>query len=394
MWTEKYTPKKLNEMAIDKPPVLKLQDFVLNYKRFRKKAMLLHGPTGTGKTSSVYAIAKENNFEVIEINSSDVRNKKSILEYFGDALGQASLFNRGKIILFDDIDGLSGTKDRGGIQAIVSLLATSAHPIVLTSNDPWGSKYSTLRSKSEMVELKPLSHLEILKVLSRICNEEDLKVPNEVLKAIAIKNEGDARSAIIDLQAICIELDKIKKEDVENLGYREREESVFNLLQIIFKTKDIYSINEMTDSVNLSLDEVLLWVEENISSEYNGNELSKAFEHLSKADLFRGRIRRNQYWRFLVYQKIFMTLGVAFSKNSKKKKFVKYSRPQRILKLWRAKMRNAKRKEISEILSKNLHMSSKKATKEVIPYLKNISKKNEFIKDLDLNEDQFNILSY
>ncbi len=393
IWADKYSPQKLNEVMGDKPPLLKLQDFVLNYPRFRKKAMIIYGPTGTGKTSSVYAIANENNYEVIEINSSDVRNKKGILETFGDALNQTSLFNKGKIFLFDDIDGLSGTKDRGGIQAIISLLQKSPHPIVLTSNDPWNKKYSALRSKTEMVELKPLSHLEILRILGRVCTEEKLDVTEDVLKAISIKNEGDARSAITDLQAMSIELEKISKEDVEALGYRERDESIFNLLQIIFKTKDIYSINEMTNSVNLSLDEIMLWIEENITNEYSGEEVSNAFEKLSKADLFRGRIRRSQHWRFLVYQKLLMGTGVALSKTSKKREFSKYSRPQRILKLWRAKMRYAKRKEISEIIAEQLHISSKKAIKEVIPYLRNIAKNKDYIEDLHLNEEQFNILS-
>jgi replication factor C large subunit len=393
IWADKYSPQKLNEIVGDKPPLLKLQDFVLNHSRFRKKAMIIHGPTGTGKTSSVYAIAKENNFEVIEVNSSDVRNKKGILETFGDALTQSSLFNKGKIFLFDDIDGLSGTKDRGGIQAVISLFANTAHPIILTSNDLWNRKFSSLRSKTEIVEFKPISHLEILRVLRRICKEEKLDVTEEVLKAISIKNEGDARSAITDLQAMSIELEMISKKDVENLGYRERDESIFNLLQIIFKTKDLYSINEMTDSVPLSLDEIMLWVEENVTNEYYGEELSNAFEKLSKADLFRGRIRRNQHWRFLVYQKFFMGAGVALSKTSPKKEFSKYSRPQRILKLWRAKMRYARRKEISEIVAKKLHISSKKAVKDVIPYLRSIAKNEGYIEDLHLDEDQLNTLS-
>ena len=148
------------------------------------------------------------------------------------------------------------------------------------------------------------------------------------------------------------------------------------------------------DSVNLSLDEIMLWIEENITNEYTGEEIFNAFEKLSKADVFRGRIRRNRHWRFLVYQKLLMGSGVAVSKKEKKRNFSKYSRPQRILKLWRSKMRYAKRKEISEKLAEQLHISSKKALREVIPYLKKIAKNKKYVEDLYLDEDQFNILSY
>ena len=70
-----------------------------------------------------------------------------------------NLRNKGKIILVDDIDGLSGTKDRGGVQALVRILKESSWPIVLTAIDPWNPKLSTLRNKSEMIEFNNLNYL-------------------------------------------------------------------------------------------------------------------------------------------------------------------------------------------------------------------------------------------
>ena len=43
--------------------------------------------------------------------------------------------------------------------------------------------------------------------------------------------------------------------------------------------------------------------------------MKDAYDYLSKADVFRGRIRKWQYWRYLVYQSALMNLGVAFSKD-------------------------------------------------------------------------------
>ena len=79
-----------------------------------KKPLLVHGPPGTGKTASVYAIANELGYEVVEANASDFRDKNSINSVVGSALNQVSLFKKGKIILIDELEGFSGNADRGG----------------------------------------------------------------------------------------------------------------------------------------------------------------------------------------------------------------------------------------------------------------------------------------
>ena len=52
------------------------------------------------------------------------------------------------------------------------------------------------------------------------------------------------------------------------------------------------------------------WIEENIPEEYGKEDLEKAFDMLSRADVFRGRIMRRQYYRFMVYQIAFLTASI------------------------------------------------------------------------------------
>ncbi|XP_012570633.1 uncharacterized protein [Cicer arietinum] len=52
-----------------------------------KNVLLITGPVGSGKSAAVYACAREQGFEVLELNASDCRNGSAVRQYFGDALG-------------------------------------------------------------------------------------------------------------------------------------------------------------------------------------------------------------------------------------------------------------------------------------------------------------------
>ena len=81
----------------------------------------------------------------------------------------------------------------------------------------------------------------------------------------------------------------------------------------------------------MPIDEIILWVEENIPAEYQRRELKRAYDLLSKVDIFRKRIYRQQYWRFLVYENILLSYGVSSSKKDVKPGFTSYKKPTRIL---------------------------------------------------------------
>jgi replication factor C large subunit len=386
IWTKKYVPQSLKDLVGEEKSILQINDFINRFGSYKKKASIIYGPTGTGKTDAVYALAKENDLEVLEINASDFRNKEHILEIVGKSINQASLFGRGKLILVDEVDGLSGRKDRGGASALASLITKTSFPIVMTANDPWQSKLSGLRKKCNLIEFPAVNYLEIFKVLKRISDSEKIDVSDEILKSISNRAGGDIRSAINDFQSVSIGRKELTKEHLEDIGERGKEEDIFNLLKLIFKSTDSNMILKTFDETNLKFDEVMLWVEENIPKEYSGTELGKAYDKLSKADIFKRRIMRRQHWRFMVYQKYLMSAGVASSKDGSKKGFVDYERSKRILKLWMAKIKYGKRNSISEKISEKCHVSKKKTIKDIFPYIKlALNSERDY---LDLSEEE------
>lgn len=386
-FTNKYSPKNTSEIIGQKEKINIIKKNVLNYK----KALLIHGPPGTGKTSSIHALAKELDLEIIEVNASDSRNSESLENKILPAIKQQSLFSKGKIILIDEIDGISGNQDRGGIPSIIKIIEESKYPVILTANNPWDQKFNSLRSKTILVEYEAINILEMISHLKKICDKEKISISDEALKSLSRKNQGDLRAALNDLENIASLNKKIEKTDVEETSEREKEETIINALLKIFKTKDPEVALEALNNVNEDIDKIFLWLDENLSKEYSDIEdLSKAYNELSLADVYFGRIRRWQYYRFYAYIYDILSAGIALSKKDKYP-YVKYTQPSRILKIWIANQKNLKKKNIAEKISSKTHTSIKNSLTN-IPYIKIIAKNSENLKklakELDLEKDE------
>ena len=121
-WTEKYKPKKFEEIKGQDEAVSQVKNFISRFAK-GKKAIILHGPTGTGETSLVYALANETNLEIFELNASDFRDKEKLQTVLKPALQQQSLAKKGKITsaivnidLFEDLLALADKKYLAGIK--------------------------------------------------------------------------------------------------------------------------------------------------------------------------------------------------------------------------------------------------------------------------------------
>lgn len=391
-WIKKYQPKELSDIQGQDTAIKQLKESVANFKK-TKKATLLYGPTGSGKTATAHAMANGLDLEIIEVNASDTRNKEEIENLVGSAATQMSLFNKGKIILLDEIDGLSGKKDRGGISAITKVIEKSAFPIILTANDPWDSKFSTLRKKANLIQFHTLNYLSVFAVLKRICDAESIKYDELNLKSMARMAGGDLRGAINDLQITTQDKKTLLKKDLDHVSQRNKSQSMISALMKIFKTMNPQIALTAFDNVEEDTNKRFLWLDENTPKEYTKpKDLAIAYNYLSKADVFHGRIRRWQHWRFLSHINALLTAGVALSKDEKYKEFIKYAPTKRILKLWRANMTYQKRKSIATKIAEKTHTSLKETTKN-IPYIQTIFKKNkqmadEITKEFELDQQE------
>ncbi len=371
-----FTHKPVSLSEIKGQPTQKVADFFEHFKK--GEGLFIYGPHGSGKTASVYAYAKEHNYEVMELNAGDTRNKKNLSLWLNNVTGQGSLFGNKKIILLDEVDGLSGVKDRGAPGVIVEYIKKSTFPIVLTGVNVFDKKFSKIKKECDLVEYKTVSVDDMVTVLSSFA-----KVDDAVLKSIARSANGDVRAALNDLfTQLILDVDS-------EFEARRQTVPLADALIKVFKSTDPNVVFGSYDYVDEDLGKIFLWVDQNLPKEYTKIEdLDEAYDILAEADRFFGRIRKWQYYRFYAYCYTFLSVGIALSKEKKYPSLPKYSQPFRLLKYWQANMTYAKRKSIVQKIASAQRISQKVALEQFYLLIPSILGNKEFRDDLDITADE------
>jgi len=389
-WSEKHRPKTLDDVAGHGTAVKEVKTWAEDFKRGKSRPLLIYGPSGNGKTTITYALAGDLDYEIVEMNASDLRARKSIEEKIGHAVTQTSLLGKkGKIILIDEIDGIYGTVDRGGLPAIYDIIKKSAYPIVITANDPWNTKFSALRQKCKLIKLSRVNVRSVAKRLREICEEEKIEADEEALNTLARLVKGDMRAAINDLEAAVGKDQKLTKEGAENVAQREKRVEIFDTLLAVFKTKDRKHIMDSFWNSDKSPGDITQWILENIAKEYESvEEVAEAYDRISRADVFSGRIIHNQAWKLMSYASELTALGTALAKKEKYQKYVKYTPSSIIMKMGRTKITRAERDAIAAKIGEHCHCSRKRAI-EQFPYFKIIIMKGDIGVEFEGKEEEF-----
>ncbi|MCK4550603.1 MAG: replication factor C large subunit [Candidatus Aenigmarchaeota archaeon] len=364
MWIYEYAPKKVDELSGNSKAIEDILSWVKNYKSQPKKALIIEGPPGTAKTTAIELIAKELGLNIVYSSAADTRTQKALSETFGASLAQQSLFYKGKLVVFDEIDALSGRNDRGAAGEIVKIIKASKHPIILLANDLSAKKLAPIKKEAKIIKFSKIPTPVIALALSKILNAEKISYDERALSAIARQADGDIRAAINDLEILSRGEKELSYESIKKSGYRDLKKPLQEILTIIFKTQSAKNAKEAIDLANEPLDNIIEWIRENIPREYKkAEDRAKAYDMLSRANIFMGRIHTRQYWRYLVYAYALASLGVATAKKEKYPGILSYHYPTKISLLGASMFSRAKKDALAKKLSPHLHCSKKDAIK-------------------------------
>ena len=156
---------------------------------FALKAALLSGPPGIGKTTTANLVAKSLGFAVVEYNASSVRSQKLLKAKLGVEISNSKIgvnsddkCESKSVIIMDEVDGMSGNSDRGGVAVLIEFIKKSRLPIICICNDRGHAK---------------------VRSLSNHCF--DLRVQWGVNSCFSRMIECDSTRFLVDLQNICLE---------------------------------------------------------------------------------------------------------------------------------------------------------------------------------------------
>jgi DNA polymerase III subunit gamma/tau len=188
-------------------------------------AILLHGPTGCGKTTTARLIVKllkcsKHDFK--EINAADTRGIDTVREVHSIGRKKA-LGGRTRVFLFDEAHQL--TKKQGGDAQTAMLKMLEEPPshvyYLLATTDP-EQLLPTIRGRCQSVQLSRLSSKDLLTLVGRSGGD---KLSADVKELLTDAADGSARNALVLLEKLLLlknekaQLDAIVNADSKKQGF-------------------------------------------------------------------------------------------------------------------------------------------------------------------------------
>lgn len=372
---DKYTPHSLNGFVGNPSALGALREFGVNVQAGKRpRPVMVYGPSGTGKTAAVRALASSNGFELVELTSGDYRDGETLRKKLLPAVSSRGLFCKTTLMLFDEIDELSRQFDKGAETAVVEIIKESKQPIVFTASDYWDQRITFLRNHVDRIEFKKVDVASVLGLLKKISAAEKASVAEDVLKELADRSNGDARGAINDLEMV---IDG-GPGSLEVLGIRNRKLEIFRVLDKIFTTRNFAAAKMAVDTGDVSLDMLMNWVEENIPNRYATKQsVDRAYSELAVASRFLGKAERVRYYGYLRYASVLMSAGVSVSSSGDVRYLMPYAFPSKIKYFSTTKEKRGVQSRIAARLSPFLHTNKKEIISSYLPLFRQIYEKGD-----------------
>jgi replication factor C large subunit len=407
-WTEKYRPKTLAGVIGNPKAVGELKDWAESWNSGnpKKRAVVLIGTPGVGKTTSAEALAEDMGWGILEMNASDQRTGDAIRSValrgaysntFADAGDYLRSSDGGrKLIVLDEADSLFGNADRGALPAIVELIRETKQPVILIVNDFYelSKKSSAIKTDTLQITFQRPPSPSIVKALRNIAAQESVTVTDDALKVIASNSNGDMRAAVRDLESVAMGKSEVMQKDADQISDRVVRKSMYDLMYSIFRKSDAMGSRRMVRDIDEEPDFILLWLDENMPYEYTDTgDLVRGYEKLSRADIFLGRVNRRQYYGLWSYASDTMTAGVCTARYSNSYSRERFRFPSYLMKMSRSRSVRNTKSGICQKLADHLHASTGRVSKDILPMLSSMLKNDpelrvSMIKDVGMEPEE------
>nr|XP_020479853.1 replication factor C subunit 1 [Monopterus albus] len=298
------------------------------------KAALLSGPPGVGKTTTAALVCEELGFSYVEMNASCTRSKNSLKEAVAESLNNTSIENFYKgvshtvsskhVLIMDEIDGMAGNEDRGGIQEMISLIRSSKIPIICMCNDRNHLKIRSLANYCFDLRFQRPRVEQIKGAMMSIAFKEGIKIPPPALNEIILASHQDVRQVIHNLSMWSAKNKVMTYDQCKSDAAGARKDmklGPFDVCRKVFSSGEEAAHMSLIDKSDLFFHDYSLaplFVQENylhVRPAAAGKDvkshlvlLSKTAESISDGDLVDRMIRSRQNWSLLPTQAIYASV--------------------------------------------------------------------------------------
>ncbi len=199
-FVEKYRPHTIEDVYLEEKNRVSIHNFI-NTKNFPN--LLFYGPSGTGKTSTIIAMAKmiykeKYNLMVLELNASDNRNIQVVRKIIKEFASCKTLFNNGyKLIILDEVDSMTNDA-QFCLRRIMETYSENVRFCFICNFV--GKIIPAIQSRCSKFKFSNLDIFQIRERLDKIMLEEDIQINEDVMNLIMIHSRGDMRKILNYIQ--------------------------------------------------------------------------------------------------------------------------------------------------------------------------------------------------
>lgn len=371
MWSELYRPMKVQQMVGNEDARLAAVKWLSGWVD-GSRPLLLIGPPGIGKTTLVHTLSQQFNYDLIELNASDNRNKIGIETRIMPMFRNAGLFGRKLLLFLDEVDGLSGREDTGGIDSLITIMKEPTIPVIMAANTK-NTKIKDLAKICKVIELNSIPPRLLMIFLDNVLKEENKQLSLDDKVSVVNNSKGDIRSMLNNAQSKCAGYNSTRSDTFEidiaeaingYFSMSEFEEAKNFLSQADAAYLDprfgMSAEERRKDMINALFSSI-------VSSPIDLEGLAEALDVLSKIDVIVGRIAQNRYWRLMKYLDVMIAYGLFSSTRQKGIKYNQYGVIWPLMK--HIFVRGQSMKNLLSSLSKQTHVTKSIFGSIYFPYL-------------------------